>query len=142
MVLKSDVERGQLSAAAAAGIAFALLMVGVLLGVGLMWARKLRRRRLKWEARRAMTSLDVVHGEEGEEEGDLGGGFQFAASEGDDGFGPDSGYVMFDRATDRVEGAARVFVDSVRAMRQRVFGGGGGGGGEGQGGARGFQLLT
>lgn len=41
--------------------------VGVFIGVGLMWARKLRRRRLKWERRRAMTSLDVVHGDEGDE---------------------------------------------------------------------------
>jgi|AntAceMinimDraft_12_1070368.scaffolds.fasta_scaffold37684_2 uncharacterized membrane protein len=74
------------------------------------------------------------------------GTFQLVASESD-GAGPDSGYVLFDRATDRVEGAARVLVESVSAMRRRLFGGGGegvseGGRGEGQGGARGFQQLT
>jgi Ca2+/H+ antiporter len=63
MVLKSDVQP-TLSVAAAVAIACALLTVGMLLGVGLMWARKLRRRRLKWERRRAMTSLDVTHGDE------------------------------------------------------------------------------
>lgn len=102
--------------------------------MGLMWARKLRRRRIKWERRRAMTSLDVVHGLE-DDEGDAGA-FHLAATEGD----PDSGSAAFDRATDRLEGAARVLVDSFRAMRQRMFGRGGVGGASAAG--RGFQELT
>ena len=135
---------------------------GVFIGIGLMWARKLRRRRLKWERRRAMTSLDVVRGDvfdvddinEGMGEGDVVGGggsssFQPAAMEEEDHYasfgGPDSGFVAFDRATDRIENAAQTFMDSVWATKLRIFGGGngGGGGGGGGGGARGgFTQLA
>ena len=47
MVLESDVKPA-LTAAAGVGISFAILIIGMLIGVGLMWARKLQRRRMKW----------------------------------------------------------------------------------------------
>lgn len=124
------------SPGAAAGFSFVLLFVGVLIGVGLMWARKLRRRRLKWERRRAMTTLQVVHGDE-DDVGDEGE-FRLAAAE--DSFGPDSGYVMFDRVTDRLESVAQDFMDRMRALRARAFGAGIEEGSHA--GVRGFQHLT